>query len=93
MPPAQGTKRLSDSDVLEIFSCLYEPGKRPPPQLSFQIVPVVRDLSWVTSLIHDLPAGAVSLTCPISTIRVQMVSSCHLLRTSLQVSRRMKALP
>lgn len=40
MPPVQAMKRLSDNEVKEIFSCLYE-GKRPPPHLSFQIVPVV----------------------------------------------------
>ena len=54
MPPAQGTKRLSDCDVQEIFSCLYEHGKRPPPQLSFVIVPVVRDLRRIVEQVDRL---------------------------------------
>jgi hypothetical protein len=41
MAPAQGTKRLSDNDVKEIFSCLHEHGRRPPDHLSFRIIPVV----------------------------------------------------
>lgn len=44
-PSPQGTKRLSDTDVKEIFASLYEYGRRPPPHLQFQIVPVVRRIA------------------------------------------------
>jgi hypothetical protein len=41
MTSVQGTKRLSDKDVKEIFASLYDHRKRPPDHLYFQIVPVV----------------------------------------------------
>ncbi|GKY92987.1 hypothetical protein MPSEU_000267300 [Mayamaea pseudoterrestris] len=64
MPPVQGTKRLSDKDVREIFSCLFEYGKRPPSHLCFQIVPVGPNGLKLSPPSHEFEDGLYVLLRP-----------------------------